>query len=394
MPTRIDTAGELLRVHETPAGALLFEGRSAKPGVYPYRNADGSMRRELIDVDELHDPASLATAGRATLTLEHPPENVRADNWKQYSIGDIDGEIVCEPAEAGGFVRVRGAIRDAAAIQAFKKDTQELSWMYDVDLDETPGEHPAFGPYDAIQRNRRYNSLALTTRGRHGSAVRARADSAVMDLPETPAATPEIRPMHPRLIALLVASGLAAPEAEAQLTRADGHAMKMLGDAIASLEEGIARYQGEADAMKKKCDEMKAELETMRAAPAPKADAAELLAYANERHPLLVLAAAHKVDSAETLTNDALREAIVKQADPSAKLPAGLHADHAPIYWRARCDSLPAPATAASTRTVQGTFPKDLPAEPKRDSSRKDDDDGLDAWTRSIQKNLNTNAAE
>src|SRR5690606_36395618 len=53
-----------------------------------------------------------------------------------------------------------------------------LSPGYTCRIDETPGTHPIFGPYDAIQRDRVYNHVAHTDSPRGGPTVRLRVDSA------------------------------------------------------------------------------------------------------------------------------------------------------------------------------------------------------------------------
>ena len=166
--------------------ALNFSRPRPRPGVHPGRgyaakpavcvpSADGTTTRELIPAEELHRPDSLATLARAVLTLEHPREDVGPANVSEYSVGDLDGEVV---VERDGFVKVRLAIRRGDAIDAFRRGVRELSTGRTVRIDATPGVHPTLGPYDAIQRDLRYNHLALTAKGRNGPSIRVRADGA------------------------------------------------------------------------------------------------------------------------------------------------------------------------------------------------------------------------
>lgn len=198
--------GDLLRAHRTTEGYLFIEGRAARPGVLTYRNADGSTTRELVLPEELHRTDSLATLGQKPVTVEHPSVPVGPDNERELGVGNVDGEVSVE--EEGGFVRVKLAVRRRDGIDAVESDgIRELSPGYDCRIDATPGTHPVYGAYDQIQRDRRYNHLALTERARGGPEIRFRVDGASVQVDPFPI---EDRPMHPKLL-LLLASLLGAP---------------------------------------------------------------------------------------------------------------------------------------------------------------------------------------
>lgn len=171
---RFDSAS-LRTVVRTDEGYLLVEGFASRPGILEYTNPDGSTRRELVPEDELSRTDSLATLARKPVTLGHPEgEFVSPENVEKYQVGDVAESIEIE--ELNGFVKIRMAIRKKDAIDAVEKGTRELSVGYTVDLEKTPGEHPVYGRYDAIQRNRRYNHVAIVPAGRAGTAVGLRAD--------------------------------------------------------------------------------------------------------------------------------------------------------------------------------------------------------------------------
>ncbi|HEX5038508.1 MAG TPA: DUF2213 domain-containing protein [Candidatus Limnocylindria bacterium] len=172
-PLRYDR-GELLRPVAPVArtdGALQLEGYAARPGIYLYRNADGSTRRELVPRQMLLD--SSPGLARLPVTLEHPQTDVGPGNFRRLAVGDTDGEVVYD----NGFQRVKIAVRDEDAIAAVRKGKRELSPGYRVSLDNTPGVDPEFGAYDAVQTSRTYNHLAIVDTARGGPEVRLRADS-------------------------------------------------------------------------------------------------------------------------------------------------------------------------------------------------------------------------
>lgn len=169
---------------------LLAEGVLARPGIYLYRRADGSMLRELVPLEVLADSDWLASVGRSTVTLEHPPEMLTPDNVQRFAVGDTDGDPFVDDR---GFVRIKIAARTAAAIKAIQGGTKVgLSPGYTVDVDDTPGVDPVFGAYDSRQIKRSANNHnAICGRPRGGQDCSMRVDAY------------EVDPMDPKILATL-----------------------------------------------------------------------------------------------------------------------------------------------------------------------------------------------
>lgn len=168
--------GLISSVRRTDEGYLILRGYAAKPGVMEYRQADGSVIRELVLPEDLHDPASLDTLRGKPTTLEHPAEDVTPDNVHRYGTGDVP-DVRVDPQN--GYLDVETVIRRRDAIQAYDSGEKvELSPGYWVLSEDSPGVHPEYGPYDRIQRSRRYNHLAQVSRARGGPDIRLRTDSA------------------------------------------------------------------------------------------------------------------------------------------------------------------------------------------------------------------------
>lgn len=165
--------GSLLTPRIREDGVMLVEGYAARPGVLEYKNADGTVTRELVTMETLRDSA--AGLARAPLTLEHPPSDITPDNVQEYGVGDVDGEVVIQD---DGYCRVKMAIRRRDAQSDVRNKVRcELSPGYHAEIDKTPGTHPEFGPYDAIQTARKYNHLAIVQDARGGNSIRIRTDS-------------------------------------------------------------------------------------------------------------------------------------------------------------------------------------------------------------------------
>jgi hypothetical protein len=176
---------ELLSLHRTKEGTVLFEGVVAKPGVMTYLQPDGTICREFVPEETLRDADSLATLARKSVVLEHPPgmEDVTPDNVQELGVGDLDSGIV---VKENGYVTVKGAIRRRDAIDSLDaKDKIELSPGYVCYVEHSAGSDPVHGDYDAIQRRRVYNHLAMTGGARGGPECRIRMDSSSIRLDVT-----------------------------------------------------------------------------------------------------------------------------------------------------------------------------------------------------------------
>lgn len=244
--------GELRSAVRTAEGYYLVEGFVSRPGVLEYVQADGSTRRELVLPEELHRTDSLETLGRKPVTLEHPDEFLTPENVGAHSVGDMDGDVEIE--RLNGFVRVKMAVRRADGIAALEAGICELSPGYVCDLDATPGTHPKFGPYDAIQRNRVYNHTAITRAGRAGPEVRLRKDSAA-----------QVTPFQPE-------QQTQQPTSEEQMTV---DIRKMVEEQLArrDSDDKLKRLESENEELKKKLDEMGKKMDEFGKKEADKKDA-------------------------------------------------------------------------------------------------------------------------
>lgn len=176
MVTRYD-ASKLAKAERTSQGFLKVDGRMARTGVLTYRMADGSTVRELRMPEEVFSPASLSTVKAGVpITVGHRG-TITADNARTLKVGQT---VTDATPEEGRYVSAKLQIEDPEAIR--KIDTGELvelSAGYQVDLDPTPGIWQG-QQYDAVQRNVRWNHLAIIGpgQGRSGADVSLRLDSA------------------------------------------------------------------------------------------------------------------------------------------------------------------------------------------------------------------------
>lgn len=164
----------------TDDGTGYLDGRAylTQPGVYSYYDTKtGKVRRELRSDEEVFHPDSMASARNRPFTNNHPPVMLTAKNTRQHQAGFFYGDV----ERADRFLVSSLLITDEQAIADYEAGKRDVSMGYRCKLDERPGVHPKYGPYDSAQTMIRYNHGSLVKQGRMGPECSIRADDA--DLP-------------------------------------------------------------------------------------------------------------------------------------------------------------------------------------------------------------------
>ena len=165
--------GKLGKVQRTPQGGIKVPAALTRVGILVYENPDGSPRREYRPKEEVFKEDSLATLSDAPVTNLHHGM-VDASNWRRVAVGAVSGSA----REDAGKVVADLVIQDKTTIALIESnERREVSCGYECDLEWTPGQTPGGERYDAIQRNIRYNHVALVPRGRAGREIALRLDS-------------------------------------------------------------------------------------------------------------------------------------------------------------------------------------------------------------------------
>lgn len=163
-------------VKETQEGYLVATSRVARTGVQQYlaselgdiATAAGFNPMDVVRVyrhaDEVFHKDSLATITRLPITIDHPKENVTADNWSQLAVGEIGDAYSTEPE----WVVVNPMLKDKRGVNAARTTHKEFSMGYTADI---------IVARDGIQAdfeisNIRYNHLALVPAARAGHEAR------------------------------------------------------------------------------------------------------------------------------------------------------------------------------------------------------------------------------
>lgn len=360
--------GDFRQPTVTKEGFLRADAYVTRAGVFPYRRADGSIVRELRPVEEVFQADSLASLQLAPMTLDHPGQPVDATNAKQLSVGHL-GDGVAREAE---YVRAPVFITDAAAVrEVLEGRRRETSCGYTCDVDETPGEFNG-EPYDCVQRNIRYNHVALVARGRAGPEVRVRldSDSAEQVLPESKNDTGGTVPIKRRIRGIEFEVSEQLEQALARLDDDHAEALRSKDTELATLKTDLEKVRGRAD-------QLDADLKKAQKERADAADPARIASLVRARVDLEKVA--HDILGAEFKTDadDAsLRRAVIAKVSPDAKLEGKPEA-----YIEARFDS--AVETFRKANPVAGARHGTAPEKPE-DAQRADVADPSTARDRMI----------
>jgi hypothetical protein len=295
-------------------GFLRTEGNATRVGVFRYLKSDGSIILELRHPDEVFKADSVRTLRGVPVTNRHPTEGVvnskNAKNWQVGYTGDVK---VDDP-----FIKAEVTITSDEGIQAVQNGTQELSCGYQCELDYTPGEWNGLR-YDAIQRNIRYNHLAIVDQGRAGSSVRLKLDAeGAIEVAD------DVKVIKEEKIMKKVKLGTKefecdnelaeAIEAQAALSETAVAEAKAAGEvAVAESAAKIAEGEAALGEEKAKCDALQAKVDHLEKDKNTKTDADEVKALVRERLKLERVASL-VLDSATTEKMDTLSDKEIKVA--------------------------------------------------------------------------------
>lgn len=175
--TRFDVAPSRLgKFTRTGSGGVRVPATISRTGCQRYGD-----RVEYRPEAEVFSADSLATLPAAAVTRGHPVEAVTAANWKTLSVGHVSEQPAARKRiDQEDWIETAVVISDAATQAAVERgDVVEVSAGYTCEIDPTPGVAPDGTRYDAVQRNIRFNHLAVLGQGekaRAGAEAKLRLD--------------------------------------------------------------------------------------------------------------------------------------------------------------------------------------------------------------------------
>jgi len=277
-----------IQATKTPEGFIQDSPILGRVGIMEYRQPNGSIRREFRPPEEAFKADSLATLKGKPVTVGHPGL-VRADNVK--AVQPI-GTVLTEGKQDGDFIR--------ADVVIYNLDTagRELSCGYALDTEETPGEWRG-QHYDAVQRNIRYNHVAVVPKGRAGPTARLNMDGSQEYEYEEEQKTMKIR----------LDSGLeydAAPEVIVAFDKLKQDNANLLGK-NQTLKTNLDTTEAKADTLQAEKTKLDEQLKAK-----DKEHADSLNEAVKQRVSLLSVAGTHNIDKADELSDRQIKEAVVK----------------------------------------------------------------------------------
>lgn len=359
---------------ETPEGFLSGRAVVTNIGVFTYRNKDGTVQAELRLPEEVFDRDSLWSLKLKPVCNDHPPVNVTPENIKQYQVGNTGnnpnsqalktyGDNDADDMADGLHVAIDMTIQEAKAIADVKAGKTALSCGYTCDLEPAPAGSKYLGmQYDFIQRNIRYNHVAIVDAARAGDEAKIRLDSADATL-GFQVMGKKINKEEPMLKKVNL-DGVDY-EAEAKVietltqtkTRADAADAK-----VTELTTQVSSLSAERDTHKDRADALAKEVETLKA---DSVDEVKLDALVASKLALRETAKSLGVEKVDGVSDLDLKKAVILKVTPSAKLD-GKDA----TYIQSRFDAsleIVADSANAGVRAL-GAGPLPGPAEDHKDA--------------------------
>lgn len=298
----------------TGDGYLVATAKCVRAGIQLYTGDElGKPDKKVVRVyrpaEEVFAKDSLQSFSHAPITINHPSEQVTADNWKALSVG----EVSTAAKQVDDWIELPLIFKDAAAISQIESGKRELSAGYVADFDFTAGVTQSGELYDAVQRSIRINHLALVDKARAGSQARV-GDSANTwgAAPITQPTADERNRNMPDNLRTVVVDGLSVQTTD-QGAQAIDKLQKAVADAEKRFTDADAAHKAEITKKDEEIGSLKADKKKLEdAAPKPE-DIDRMVA---DRAALVT--AAKAVD--EKIVTDGKSDADIRKAVVTARL--------------------------------------------------------------------------
>ncbi len=280
------------------------------------------------------------------------------EDWDQYAVGHVSGD----PIKHADGVMCKLVVSQADAIRNIEaRNLKEVSCGYQLYVEDAPGQTPTGEHYDAVQRNIRYNHVAIGPDGwgRQGSETSMRLDSKGNQVVEHQRKDTMKITIHFDGQTYTVEAGSAEhTQLLAKIAAKDAADSKLRTDAAETTKQ-LAKVTAERDAAVAKQTELQTSLD---AAPAKAlAEATARLILENSAVALL-----GKEFKADGIKDRDLRIAMITKVEPTFKAD-GKNDDYITAYCDARCAS---PGTSAAEDMLRR-------ANDQKDGNRTDAGDNL-----------------
>lgn len=315
---RIDLATEPMAKPELQEnGWLRCEAVLTKTGIFRYRNADGTERRELRLPDEVFHPESVASFHLVPVTDDHPDVGwLDAQNARQYQCGSAD-----MPRQDRDKMRAKLLITDAGLVAKIMNGNKaQISNGYFADLEMRSGEYEGEA-FDAIQRNIRGNHVAVVDEARAGPEARIKLDAAdAIMVRSSHGADPVPEPQRAAHVKIRIDE--VEFEAPDQTVQAFQRKLDKTREKLAERDAKVEQLTAENGALQGKADALEKEVAKVREAYKAATDPKRLDALAQARADLIAQAREVLGDEfkADGKSDTAIKAEVVQTLSPGLKL--------------------------------------------------------------------------
>lgn len=299
-------------VKELKEGYLVATAKVARTGIQEYLAIElgdialnaGFSANDVVRVNRPEESVfatdTLNSITRVPVTVNHPDENVTAENWANLAVGEVGDSVKRD----GEWIVVNPMIKDSAAIKAAKTTHKEISMGYTADI--VPCADKSIADFE--MKNIRMNHLALVPRGRAGHEARIGDSWGANPIVDNQLGLSPVNKRGGHMTTKTVVLGDKAvqvmAEDAAEVERFKSETLKQLSDAESKLKSTIEAKDSELGELKAKLADAEKEL-----ADAKSIDVDALVAARSE-----LVAQVRAIDSAIEVTGKSdieLKRAVV-----------------------------------------------------------------------------------
>lgn len=302
-------------------------------GVFPYLNPDGTTSMELRLPEEVFHPDSLDSLKLKPITLDHPKGMVTSADYAQVAVGSLgsnpssntqlrnyDGWTPSDQLTDGYNVAIDMSINRDDAINAVLEGRNAAnSCGYTCQIEDKSGVWGGTR-YDKIQRNIRYNHVALVPQGRAGDSAIIKLDSADIPAGYAVSVIKNISPKEDRTMLKKINLDGVDREAEdaviVHITQQKAKLDTVVGE-IETLKTDKSTLEAERDAAKLRADKAEGDLKTLRESAPDKAKIDEAV---KAKIRLFDVATKAQIELKGDEADEAVRDAVIVKAFPTVKL--------------------------------------------------------------------------
>lgn len=359
---------------KTPEGFLTARAPLTSVGVFIYRNKDGSPRRELRLPEEVFSDESMRSLELKPLTLLHPDaSSVNTSNIEELQVGNVGNDLSRDAYRIYGSL----VVQKADAVSAVETGAaRSLSCGYTCDIEWTSGTWMGM-PYDCIQRNIRYNHLALVPVPRAGDGNEIRMDGlGTLESKNLEQLNQEER-MNLKTIHLDGADFQAEPQVIAALDKAQTR--------VDSLEKELEQVRLDSKKAQDELTASKSAVEAERDTLKERLDACEkeipskISEAVKSRLDLLGKAQKAGVEVREDMADSEIKNSVILKKFPNANLE-GKDESYIQSRFDCACELIAADAEAQSRKDAAETETKKTTTSQERlDEAKKSYNERLDS---------------